>query len=642
MDKSLSIIIVNYNVKHFLEQTLTSVFKALDKIDAEVFVVDNNSIDGSCELVLTKFPKVKLISNKKNIGFSSANNQAIRIATGKYVLLLNPDTVVEEDTFVKCIHFMDSHLNCGGLGIKMVDGSGVFLPESKRGLPIPTVAFYKIFGLAKLFPNSKRFGQYHLTYLDKDKTHKVDVLSGAFMFMRKEALDKSGLLDEDFFMYGEDIDLSYRLTKAGYDNYYLPDTRIIHYKGESTKKSSVNYVFVFYNAMIIFARKHFSSSNAGFFTLLIKFAIYLKASSTLISNFIKSASWIIFDIASIFGGMFFLKTYWEKNHKWVPGSYPPEYMLIVVPSYILIWLLSTYLSGGYDKPFKFSKVVRGILIGFLAISAISNFVDAYRFSKALIILGSGYAIFSFLISRLTIHFFKYGNFSIDSELEKKVALIGSKEEVERIEKILQETGKVDIIGHIYMDDRLINSDNSLGKVSNLSELTSIYRLNELIFCAKDIPAHQIIDWMVSIKNPDIEYKIVPDDSNFIIGSSSKNTTGDYYAFDIELKINKKENRRKKRVLDIVVSSILIIIFPLLLFTRRKFLNLSDSFSILFGNKSWVSTNDAKNSLDLKQGIFTPNSLQKNSLESNTIQRLNMLYAKNYSPSMDLEIIIGCL
>ena len=637
MQKMLSIVIVNYNVKHFLDQTLTSVYKALNNIDAEVFVVDNNSIDGSTELVKEKFPEATLIANKENTGFSVANNQAIRLSQGKYVLLLNPDTVVEETTFEKCISFMEEHQDCGGLGVKMVDGAGVFLPESKRGLPTPAVAFYKIFGLASIFKKSKRFGQYHLTYLDNDKTHQIDVLSGAYMFMRKEALDKSGLLDEDFFMYGEDIDLSYRLTLAGYKNYYYPGTRIIHYKGESTKKTSVNYVFVFYNAMIIFAKKHFSSSNAGLFSFLINLAIYLKAGATLLSNFIRKSAWVFFDIISIFGGMYFLKTYWEENHKWVPGKYPPEYMTVAVPAYILVWLTSLYLSGGYDKPFKNTKVVRGIIFGAFIISAISNFVDAYRFSKALIVLGSIYTIFSVSISRLVFHFIKYKNLLLGAPFEKRVALVGSKKEVERIEKILSDTQqKLEIIGHIYTEKDNINEEQSLGKMADLNALTELYKLNELIFCAKDIPAKQIIDWMTQISNPNIDYKIVPDDSDFIIGSNSKNTQGDYYTFDIQFNINKKENLRKKRVLDISLSLLCITLFPLLLLTKRKFKNLKDSLTVLFGKKTWVATNDEQNAFGLKKGVFTPNTAQEIK-DKKTAQRLNMLYAKNYATNLDLEI-----
>jgi len=214
----LSVIIVNYNVKHFLEQCLYSVRKASKGLECEVFVVDNKSVDGSVNMLAEKFPEVITIANYDNVGFSKANNQAIAMAKGDYVLLLNPDTLVEDDTFHKVVSFMDSHPEAGGLGVKMVDGSGKFLPESKRGLPTPEVAFYKIFGLARLFPKSKRFGQYHLSFLDQNKTHEVDILSGAFLLIRKTVIDKIGGLDESFFMYGEDIDISYRITSAGYKN----------------------------------------------------------------------------------------------------------------------------------------------------------------------------------------------------------------------------------------------------------------------------------------------------------------------------------------------------------------------------------------------------------------------------------------
>ena len=199
-------------------------------------MVDNNSVDGSVSLVKEKFPEVIIIENKDNFGFSYANNQAIKLAEGEYILLLNPDTVVEEQTFEKVIGFMDNTPDAGGLGVKMIDGKGNFLAESKRGLPSPWVAFYRIFGISRLFPKSKRFGKYHLSYLDETQIHSVDVLAGAFMLVRKSVFDKIGLLDETFFMYGEDIDLSYRITLAGYKNYYFPETTIIHYKGESTKK----------------------------------------------------------------------------------------------------------------------------------------------------------------------------------------------------------------------------------------------------------------------------------------------------------------------------------------------------------------------------------------------------------------------
>ena len=233
----LSIIIVNYNVKHFLEQCLKSVEKAIEPLDAEIIVVDNNSVDGSLKMLNYKFPKVIVISNKTNTGFSVANNQGINIAKGEHILLLNPDTVVQEDTLLKCVEFLETNENAGALGIKMFDGKGKFLPESKRGLPTPSVAFFKIFGLSSIFPKSKIFGQYHLGYLNKNENHEVEVLSGAFMMIKKKVIEKVGNLDETFFMYGEDIDLSYRIIKEGIKTTILPNPISYTTKAKALKKA---------------------------------------------------------------------------------------------------------------------------------------------------------------------------------------------------------------------------------------------------------------------------------------------------------------------------------------------------------------------------------------------------------------------
>jgi len=274
--EKLTVVIVNYNVKLILEQCLYSVRAAAGGISCEVIVVDNASSDGSVEYLKPLFPEFEFIENKQNTGFSSANNLAIRRARGEYILLLNPDTVVGEEFFRRICDFMDNQPDAGGVGVKMIDANGRFLPESKRGLPNPWNSFCKMFGLAALFPKSKLFGRYRVLYLDKDSRHRVDVLSGACMLLRSEALGKSGLLDEDYFMYGEDIDLSYNLLKAGYQNYYLPET-IIHYKGESTKKDSIRYVRIFYGAMIIFYRKHYPKAG-WLFAPFIYLAIALRAS----------------------------------------------------------------------------------------------------------------------------------------------------------------------------------------------------------------------------------------------------------------------------------------------------------------------------------------------------------------------------
>ena len=276
----LSVVIVNYNVKHYLYQCLESVMRAVHGMDADVYVVDNHSRDGSIKYVAKRFPNVNYVESNHNLGFARANNIAIRQGDSEYVLLLNPDTIVAEDTIKNAVDFMDQHPKAGGVGVKMLKTDGAKAMESRRGLPTPMTSFYKMAGLCKKFPNSKRFGHYYMSYLPWEEPVQIEVISGAFCLLRREALNKVGLLDEDFFMYGEDIDLSCRLLKGGYQNWYLPQT-ILHYKGESTQKSSFRYVHVFYEAMLIFFRKHYGSSSL-WLTVPIKMAIYLKATLALI------------------------------------------------------------------------------------------------------------------------------------------------------------------------------------------------------------------------------------------------------------------------------------------------------------------------------------------------------------------------
>ena len=252
----LSIIIVNYNVKYFLEHCLYSVSKACSNIDAEVFVVDNASRDESYEYFQNKFPNVQFKWNKENVGFSRANNSVLPETTGDYILFLNPDTIVAEDTFEKCLEYISTHHDCSGLGVHMIDGAGNFLKESKRSFPTLDSSFYKLLGLSKLFPASKTFSSYYASHFPENKISSVEVLSGAFFLITRKILSRVKGFDEDFFMYGEDIDLSYRIKKTGFKNIYFADTTILHFKGESTQKSSPEYIAQFYGAMKLFVKKH--------------------------------------------------------------------------------------------------------------------------------------------------------------------------------------------------------------------------------------------------------------------------------------------------------------------------------------------------------------------------------------------------
>jgi GT2 family glycosyltransferase len=642
----LSIIIVNYNVVYFLEQCLYAVHAAIKNIDAEIFVVDNNSVDGSNAMVKEKFPDVKLIENKINVGFSKANNQAIKISTGEYALLLNPDTVVEEDTFKKVIKFMDDHQDAGGLGVKMIDGKGNFLPESKRGLPTPSVAFYKISGISRLFPRSKKFGKYHLGYLDKNKTNPVDVLAGAFMLLRKSVLDQIGLLDETFFMYGEDIDLSYRITEAGYKNYYFSDTTIIHYKGESTKKGSINYVRVFYNAMIIFANKHFTKKNAKLFSFLINIAIYLRAGIALLSRFIKNAFLPLIDAVLIFLGFFFIKPYWEAYKFPEGGTYPDEFLLYAVPGYILVWLFSIYLTGGYEKPAKILNILKGILLGTLLILVTYALLsEDYRFSRALILIGSAWGFITIISTRLFFNIINISPYKLYSNKKKRVVVIGSTEEADRVCNILnQSENKPHIVGYIEPK----NNGNKSSYIGNLNQLQDIIRVNkidELIFCAKDITAQNIIKNMLALSDVNIEYKIASPDSISVIGSNSINTSGDLYTINLN-SIARYSNKRNKRLLDISISLLSLCLLPFLLVIQKKPLKyLYNIFKVLFGFSSWVGYKINAEKLDIslpkiKSGILTPSDVaNKEELSIELIDRLNIAYARDYKILNDLSIIV---
>ncbi len=627
--------------------------KAKAGIDTEIFVVDNNSVDGSCAMVKEKFSDIKLIENKTNTGFSKANNQAIRISEGEYVLLLNPDTLVQEDTFSKIIEFMDKTPDAGGLGVKMIDGKGDFLPESKRALPTPRVAFYKIFGLSRLFPNSRRFGKYHLTYLDKDQIHEVEILSGAFMLLRQAALDKSGLLDETFFMYGEDIDLSYRIIKSGYRNFYFPETTIIHYKGESTKKGSINYVLVFYNAMIIFARKHFSAKNAKIYSLFINLAVWLRAGISISKRIITHLFLPLLDATIIYFGFRILTKMWEKSDWSEVDVFPDLYINYVIPVYVLILIAVLLISGVYKKPVKISRLFRGLLIGLFTLLVCYSLLDAtYRYSRALIVMGAAWAFVATPLIRVFLHLIKMPGYQFFSGKRKKIVIVGNSDEAKRVETIIKQTHFTpEIVGTVALNIEQYNKSKSnltIGYADQLKEIIAINKINEIIFCAKNITSQSIINHILKLADSEVEFKIAPPESLSIIGSNSINIAGELYVVHIN-SIAKQTNIRLKRAFDILTALSLIIFSPLLLLfiknIRSFYLN---CFKVLFGKLSWVgyytypNFNENKNQLpELKAGVFSPAdtfSFTGNDISPRLAERLNIQYAKNYKPENDIYIL----
>lgn len=643
----ITVIIVSYNVKYFLEQALSSVRRAANNIDAEIIVADNASSDGSPLMVKSRFPEARLVENKENKGFAVANNQAMRIARGEYVLLLNPDTLVQEDAFEKALLFMDTHPDAGALGVKMFDGKGIFLPESKRSLPTPEVAFYKMTGLSALFPKSKIFGKYHLGYLDENKIHEVDVLSGAFMLIRKKVLDETGLLDETFFMYGEDVDLSYRIAKAGYKNYYFPETRIIHYKGESTRKGSLNYVRMFYHAMLIFERKHFSSQLIFGYSFLVTIAVYLTAAGSFLKRAVQTLLLPITDAALLYVGMYVIKIFYATNFKGAPEYYPPAFMLYIVPAYIFLWLATVFLSGGYDKPLKNYRVVRGLMAGTLFIAAFYAFLpETLRFSRAMIIIGAVWAVFAMMTLRLLVAALLGKKFGMRGQSFHRVIIAGGKEEAERALTLLTQVDSgYKYIGFVSPNESDQGNGHYLGSLSDLQGIREIYKADEIIFCGKDIQVKQIIESMID-NGPELDYKIVPANSMSLIGSNSKNTAGDLYAIDVNLAIASPMNRRNKRLFDLLACAVLLMTFPIIIFLVNNFVGLIKNWmSVLLGRKSWVGyAKSAEGNGNyvlpkIREGVLSPvNALKNKNINDATRARLNLFYAKEYSVYSDFSIL----
>lgn len=648
--KKLAIVIVNYNVREFLEQALISVQDAISNIDAEVFVVDNNSADGSCQMVKNKFPWVSLIENKENLGFSGANNQAIRISNAEYVLLLNPDTLVEENTFEKCVDFMDEHQDAGALGVKMINGDGDFLSESKRSLPTPKVAFYKIFGFAKLFPKSSTFGKYHLTYLSKNKNHEVEVLSGAFMLLRKSVLDKIGLLDESFFMYGEDIDLSYRVILAGYKNYYFSNTQIIHYKGESTKKGSLNYVFVFYNAMLIFAKKHFSKKNKQLFTLLIRFAIYFRASLAILRRLYTRFSFPFLEFLLSYVSIFSIKNYWETNHRWV-DYYPDTFDFVANPIYSLIFVLMLWFFGAYKKPYKLQPIINSAFFGFVSIAIFSYVFSQFNFSRAIVFLGSISVFILTLFNRLVLNFRRTGKFHLNETKDISLLLVGNEEELERTIELLNDKlfYPCNISGLIVIgktEKAALKNYPILGKLTQIEEVIPMFNIEEVIFCSAEVSSNQVISTMALIKEKfhQIKFKLVPPKANFIVGPQEIHSI--YTKKGLLLNLNERNKRIQKRVFDFGMSLFLILLYPLTFFLYQKPLEtFKNLLRVLAGKAHLVgyACEETSNLPKIKHGLLDMTHSVKKASDSSLIRKnlknLDNHYAKYYTVFMDLEILL---
>lgn len=639
----IGIVIVNYNVRHFLTQCLQSIRNSeLRDLKLEIWVVDNASLDGSVGLIKNDFPEVHLIANENNLGFSVANNQAIRQMDAKYILLLNPDTVLEEDTLHSCYDFMEDHLNAGALGVKMIDGAGKFLPESKRQIPDIWNSFCKLSYLSELFPRSRWFSGYNLGYLPENETNEIQVLCGAFMFMRSEALLKTGLLDENFFMYGEDIDLSYRIIRAGYKIYYFPETSIIHYKGESTKKSSLNYVKTFYGAMHIYVNKHYGQGNAKNFARFIRFAIYMRAVLSSMSRMLRNWGIPVLDFIFIWILMSNIKNVWAEIYFQDSTYYSQTNIDTVLGAYTLVWVFFLWLSGHYDPKSSEFRTMSGIGLGTLFILiAYALLPEALRTSRALILIGSLVSIFIVMVSR---YLFRFNRGSSGYESGGiNIAIVAEKINAQKLVHIINSANlKIENIHFISplpaRNDPFFSND-----VKSLPKVVKTLKIHEIIYSSEDMSMKDIIHSMTSMES-EVAFRIGGDDSLRIIGSKNKNQQGELYSLDVLYKLSDPQNKRYKRLTDIVLSILLVVLIPLLLIINGFKLRLvKNILSVLAGNNTWLgyggNHSDYSFLPELPAGIIKfPMTTKAISYAEDHCKKMNIMYAKEYNVLQEIFII----
>jgi Predicted glycosyltransferases len=615
------------------------VIKAVDKIEAEVFVVDNHSSDGSREYFSNKFSRVKFIWNDRNSGFAKANNLAEKLASGKYILFLNPDTIVAEDCFEKCISFFESHPEAGALGIKMLDGSGRFLKESKRSFPSPLTSLYKLSGVARLFPDSKVFAKYHLGHLDPNQNHEVDVLAGAFFMLPKKVIKSTGNFDETYFMYGEDIDLSYRIRKAGYKNYYYAGVSVIHFKGESTKKGSLNYIKMFYKAMSIFAHKHYGGTKAGFYNFMIQAGILLRAFISAIAKFMRWIGMPVIDAAVILLCFWTVKAVWNLYIK-SEVNYSTNLLLIAFPVFTFVFLAASYFSGLYDTDYKQSRLNKSTLIAFfMLLSGYSLLPETLRFSRGILVFGSLLAYLLMSVIRKALVSLRVIDSKNEDEEHRQTIVVGTEKDFDDVHLLMQSAG-IDkrVLGRIDVNGV---TGNAIGNLGQITQLLASYPIKEIIFCEGKLSFKKIIG-LVEQMPKHVRIKFHASGAESIIGSDSRYTSGKFVSTDKIYRLSLPVQKRNKNLTDVVVSSFFIITFPLhLLFQHKPISFFKNVFDVFFLRKTWVGYALPEPQLPaLKSGVLSttgvPSSL--NSLPEESLTSSDKWYASDYTVWQDIGLI----
>ncbi|HTX17039.1 MAG TPA: glycosyltransferase [Bacteroidota bacterium] len=658
----ISVVIVNYNVREFLSNSLVSVSKALEGLEGEIFVVDNASDDGSCDTVRQSFPSVRLIANGTNVGFARANNQALSLSSGKFILLLNPDTIVQEDTFRTLINFFRANADVGMAGCKILNPDGSLQLACRRSYPTPWVAFTKVTGLSRIFSSSRIFARYNLTYLDPDENYEVDAISGSFMMIRRETYEAVGGLDESFFMYGEDLDWCYRVQKAGWKVFYVADTKIIHYKGESTRRSDIDELRIFYKAMRLFVQKHHRGSLL--FESVIEIAIVARGLVAMIARIAKPFAVAVFDFILVTATIL-VGAYLRSGRLFsFPGyAYP---WALIIPSFIVV--TSLYTAGVYSyRKLSISRSFTATLLAFTVISAVTAFEKSFAFSRAVMLVSGALSLLILPGWRLVIRLGGIGSATGTRKtlFGRRTLIVGvgaAGQEVLR--KLRNRPGEgYTVVGFIDVNrQRLgekLNGVEILGSVDTIGKVINDFRISEVIFSTDAIPYSTILSVISRSRNRMVDFKLVPNSLEVIIGKTRVDQLDEIPFIEIQYNIDRTLNRLTKRVVDIIVSLLLLILCgPFVYFLRLFSHSQPSAFSsavlslpkVLRGSMSLVgrpNQSDVASAAETHAGIYLGKPgitgiVQIHAdrpMSGEEREQYELYYAKNQSLMLDFEIFL---
>jgi len=576
----ISIIIVNYNVKEFLANLLNSIYKAKNGYSLQIIVVDNASKDDSVPYLKNRYPDVTYFGNDKNLGFGKANNQAIKIAKGKYTLIINPDTLMREDTLTKMYLHMEQYPATGAAGCKLLNPDGTFALESRRSVPTPVSALWKVLGLTALFPKNKTFAEYYLNWMDEDKASRVPVLSGAFMFFRTSVLKELEGFDEQFFLYGEDIDICHRVNIAGYHIDYVPDTSIIHFKGESTKKDQIDYIVLFNKALFQFFKKHYSYSYSIFFRFVIFIGIILRGVIGYIKRLFFKGLFPVTEIAVI--NIIIIIAFLIRYK--IPVSNPFSYYKISYFSYNLLITIIYLLAAKYYDLYSKNRdsiltVSKCVVIAFSGVAFITFFLRDFAFSRMILVggaLAAGLFLSTFRLIKKNIR--THSKYSRGQIKPVRLLIVGTGKDTDRLIKKIR--GKVDwnyeiigLIGDGSSDDNLVENVPVIGKTRELSSVIRKYDIDQVFFQINGITYNEIIQLITQVKVSDVIFKMVPDSLDFILGKSNVEYLDDIPLLDVSISYKTAWNIFIKRLMDIILSVISIFLtmplLPFILIRKNK-------------------------------------------------------------------------